>query len=64
MFFLPLPFNKTLDTLDQVKEPALPDPELYIILNGRPTKNKVMWRSLVDVNRVKDERLRRVTGCK
>ena len=44
MFFLPLPLSG--DT-------ALPDPELYIIVNGRPTKSKVVWRSLVDVNRVK-----------
>ncbi len=65
MFFLPLPLNKTLETLDHVKEPALPDPELYIILNGRPTKTKVVWRTLVDVNRVKAaiRKLRRVTGC-
>ena len=56
MFFLPLPLNKTLVTLDQVKQSgdtALPDPELYIIVNGRPTKSKVVWRSLVDINRVK-----------
>ncbi len=56
MFFLPLPFNKTLDTLDQVEassDDALPDPELYIIVNGRPTKGRVLWHSLVDVNRVK-----------
>ncbi len=50
MFF---PLNKTLETLDQIKEPALPDPELYIMLSGRPTKTKVVWRSLVDVNHVK-----------
>ena len=56
MFFLPLPLNKTLETLDRVKhcgDTALPDPELYIIVNGRPTKGKVVWRSLVDVNCVK-----------
>ena len=56
MFFLPLPLNKTLETLDEVKQSgdtALPDPELYIIINGRPTKSKVVWRSLIDVNRVK-----------
>ena len=56
MFFLPLPLNKTLETLDQVKhcgDTALPDPELYIIVNSRPTKGKVVWRSLVDVNCVK-----------
>ena len=32
---------------------TLPEPELYIIVNGRPTKSKVVWRSLVDVNKVK-----------
>ena len=55
MFFLPLPLNKTLETLDQVEQcgGALPNPELYIIVNGRPTKSKVVRRSLVDVNCVK-----------
>ena len=55
MFFLPLPFNKTLATLDQVKHlsSALPEPELYIIVNGRPTKGQVVWRSLVNVDLVK-----------
>jgi ATP-dependent DNA helicase PIF1 len=28
---------------------VLPDPELYIIVNGRPTKSNVVWRNLVDV---------------
>ena len=55
MFFLPLPFNKTLETLGQVKHfsSALPEPELYIILNGKPTKQQVVWRSLVNVDLVK-----------
>ena len=55
MFFLPLPLNKTLETLNQVEQcgGALPNPELYIIVNGRPTKSKVLWRSLVDVKCVK-----------
>ena len=55
MFFLPLPLNQTLETLDQVEQcgGALPNPELDIIVNGRPTKSKVVWRSLVDVNCVK-----------
>ena len=56
MFFLSLPLNKTLETLSQVKhcgDTALPDPDLYIIVNGRPMKGKVVWRSLVDINRVK-----------
>ena len=54
MFFLPLPLKKTLDALHQAnlsgkKETALPDPELYIIVNGKPTKSKIVWRSLVNV---------------
>ena len=58
MFFLPLPLSKTLATLDQVGQSgsaksALPNPELYIIVNGKPTKQKVVWCSLVDVNQVK-----------
>jgi len=58
MFFLCLPLSKTLATLDEVGQlgsakSALPNPELYIIVNGKPTKQKVVWRSLVDVNQVK-----------
>ena len=55
MFFLPLPLNKTMETLDDAKggSPSLPNPELYIIVNGRPTKSKVIWHSLVNVNHVK-----------
>ena len=57
MFFLPLPLSKTVDTLQLVQDIhsdklGLPDPELYIILNGKPTKSRVIWRSLVDVNLV------------
>ena len=55
MFFLPLPLNKTIETLNNVEQhtSVLPDPELYIIVNGRPTKSKVVWRSLVNVDHVK-----------
>ena len=31
----------------------LPDPELYIIVNGKPTTSMVVWRSLVNVDYVK-----------
>ena len=52
MFFLPLPLEKTLDTFDEVdNNVSLASPELYIIVNGKPTKTKVVWRSLVDVRR-------------
>ena len=55
MFFLPLPMHKTMETLDDVEEAvvALSNPELYIIVNCKPTNDKVVWRSLVDVNDIK-----------
>ena len=64
MFFLPLPLNKTLETLNQVDQhdSVLPDPELYIIVNGRPTKSNVVWRSLVNVNHVKTA-IRTLRSC-
>ena len=41
MFFLPLPLNKTLQTMDEVEGGKMPDcPELYIIINGKPTAKK------------------------
>ena len=51
MFFLPLSLNKTLDQSN--RDTALPDPELYIIVNGRPNNSNTVWRSLVNVNHVK-----------
>ena len=58
MFFLTLPLNKTLETLDQVEScsngaSSLPDPELYMIGNEKPTMSKVVWRSLVNVDNIK-----------
>ena len=31
----------------------LPPSQLYIIINGVPTKDKIVWQTLVDVNAVK-----------
>ena len=67
MFFLPLPLKKTLETLGDVNpgnyslsqrggiDPhlPLPDPELYIVVNGIPSEKKVIWCSIVDVSTVK-----------
>ena len=63
MFFLPLPLQSTLDRLDEAGfrvhfspddiMSTLPDPELYIIVDGQPTKDKVVWQGLVDVDNVK-----------
>ena len=52
MFVLPLPLENTLATLEQ-SEGGLGKPQLYVVVNGIPTKKKVIWRSLVDVNNVK-----------
>ena len=68
MFFLPLPLNNTLDTLEEVKHSDtandLPDPELYVIVNGKPTKARVVWQSLVNIDDVKAavSKLERSTG--
>ena len=58
VFFLPLPLQNTLDQLDKVgfgsdDAATLPDPELYIIVDSRPTKDKVVWQGLVNIDRVK-----------
>ena len=60
-FHLPLPLNKTLATLGEAKgatdsmslPSSLPEPEVYIIVNGKPTKGGVLWRNLVNVDSVK-----------
>ena len=60
MFFLPLPLSKTLETLEEVKPSSqiaskrtLPHPELYIMVNGRPSKQQVVWQSMVNVDTLK-----------
>ena len=61
MFFLPLPLKRTLETLEEVtsathavaKRVWLPNPELYIIENGKPKSGKVVWQTLVNVNAIK-----------
>ena len=53
MFLLPLPITitKALETLS--KHDGLPDPEMYVIINGKPTKGNVVWQQLVDIKKVK-----------
>ena len=52
MFVLPLPLTKTIETLTEGAS-ELPKPELYVIVDGAPTKKKVVWRSFIDINKVK-----------
>ena len=45
-----------METLGEVGTTTIvpiPDPELYIMVNGVPTKGKVVWQTLVDINAVK-----------
>ena len=48
MLFLPLSLEKTLKTIQEVeKKPGeamalLSDPELHIIVNGKPSKNRAL----------------------
>ena len=64
MFFLPLALNNTIETLNKVQQhtSVLPDPELYIIVNGRPTKSNIVWRSLVNVDHVRTA-IRKLRSC-
>ena len=48
MFVLPLPLSKTVG----VAKSGLPKPELYVMMDGTPTKNKVVWRSIIDISKV------------
>ena len=53
-FFIPFPLEKTLDTFDEVdNNVSLVSPELYIIVNGKPSRSNAVWRTLVDVNEIK-----------
>uniref|UniRef100_A0A1X7VJW0 Uncharacterized protein n=1 Tax=Amphimedon queenslandica TaxID=400682 RepID=A0A1X7VJW0_AMPQE len=46
---------KKLETLNEIGIDSnhLPNPELYIIINGQPTKSNNVWRSFVDGNKIK-----------
>ena len=46
-------------TVDTFSDPSytlpdrLPDPQLHILVDSRPTKDKVVWQGLVDIGNVK-----------
>ena len=65
VFFLPLPHNKTIETMDDVanKLPeSLPSPKLFIIISGLPTKSSIVWRSIVDVNHIRAAKIKQTAG--
>ena len=56
-------FDKTQELLDSIEMPQdlasevysiLPDPHFFILLDGKPIKDKIVWQSMVDVDNVKD----------
>ena len=49
MIFLPLPIEKAMTTLYNIEESDLPNPEFYIIVYGKPTKNNVVWLNLLPI---------------
>ena len=63
MFFPPLPLQNTLDILDEAGCKAefsssetttnLPHPEVYVIVDGKPTRNNTLWQDLVNIDNVK-----------
>ena len=56
MFFLPLPLDKTLATLEEVQnsisgtKTGLSDPELFIIVNSKSKTRNTVWQSLINVD--------------
>ena len=58
MIFLPLPLDRTLQTIEDVESHAsvgLPDPEIYVLVSGKLSKNKLLWLSLVNVKPAVDK---------
>ena len=62
MFF---PLDRTLQGIEDVESNAsvgLPDPDIYILVSGKPSKNKLLCQSLVNVGHVRAvvEKLREI----
>ena len=51
-FHLPDLLNETLKRLPTPEEPLPINGELYIILHSLPTKGKIIWQDMVDINKV------------
>jgi len=69
--FLPMPFDKTQEMLDSIGmlqdfankvHNVLPNPHVFIILDGIPTKQKIVWQSVIDVDNVRNA-VQKLTGC-
>ena len=68
MFFLPLPLERTVHTLDEIERKGdgipdtLPDPELFIVVNSKSKTKKTIWQSLINVDNLQAalEKLRQI----
>lgn len=52
VFHLSLPLEKTLQKLPSPEDCLIRNQDLYILVRSRPNKQKVMWQSLVNINKV------------
>lgn len=50
-FHLPLPIEETLKKLPRPEHP-ITNPEMFIMVRGTPTKSKILWEDIVDINKV------------
>ena len=48
-----VPSYNSLKAIKTLAESDLPKPELYVIVDGAPTKEKVIWRSFIDIKKIK-----------
>ena len=56
MFFLPLPLDKTSQTLEEIAQGSLaklPVPELYIIVNSKSKSKKMLWQSFINIDKLR-----------
>lgn len=51
-FHLPLPLEKTLEKMPSPQQPIAPHQDLYILVRGLPSKQKLIFESFVNVNHV------------
>ena len=49
---IPVPIQDNVNKIGDGRPGKLIDPQKYLILHSNPTKSKIVWKSLIDVNKV------------
>ena len=49
---IPVPIQDNVNKIGDGRPGKLIDPQNYLILHSNPTKSKIVWKSLIDVNKV------------